>query len=522
LDRAISVTRESREWSAMAALAHAATNAAAAGTIGGCCLGGAAVMLGSKVLKLCLGKRASAPASAPEAEEDGPASEGRIPIFVMMPLDTVTDDCGGIKDPVKIKEWLVGLVASGVRGIMVDVWWGLCEPAPGKYRFHGYVELCQLCKDLGLKLQAVMSFHQCGGNVGDSVSIPIPAWALEPAKTSGFLYQAKSGSVSQDCLSLSADRERIFPAVGGGKRDALACYREFMAAFASATAAFLGNVIVEIQVGMGPCGELRYPSYMLSWGWNYPGVGLLMAYDSGMRRMLAQAARTAPVFANIPESAPTEQNGKPEDCPLFRAKGGGGQFRSGHGAFFLRWYSQVLLAHGDAVLREACAAFPAHLGSSLAFSVKVSGIHWHTMHPSRAAETCAGYSPSPEGGVGAYTAIARMLAHVGRDTGRRMLFNFTCLEMQNGANVPGDDSAPEDLIAEVRRACVQEGVPLCGENALQFGLPESPWALNQIGKQARGWAPGHDKMHSVTLLRLDEGFARPSSLRTLRKWVATL
>lgn len=63
---------------------------------------------------------------------------------------------------------------------MVDVWWGLCEPdGPGQYVFDGYVRLAGICMDIGLKIQAVMSFHQCGGNVGDTCVIPLPQWVLK-------------------------------------------------------------------------------------------------------------------------------------------------------------------------------------------------------------------------------------------------------------------------------------------------------------------------------------------------------
>jgi beta-amylase len=42
----------------------------------------------------------------------------------------------------------------------------------------------------------------------------------------------------------------------------------------------MGNTIVEIQVGMGPAGELRYPSYPESNGtWSFPGIGEFQCYD---------------------------------------------------------------------------------------------------------------------------------------------------------------------------------------------------------------------------------------------------
>jgi beta-amylase len=36
---------------------------------------------------------------------------------------------------------------------------------------------------------------------------------------------------------------------------------------------FEDGTITEIEVGMGPCGELRYPSYPETQGWKFPGTG---------------------------------------------------------------------------------------------------------------------------------------------------------------------------------------------------------------------------------------------------------
>lgn len=33
------------------------------------------------------------------------------------------------------------------------------------------------------------------------------------------------------------------------------------------------ELIIDIEVGLGPAGELRYPSYPQSQGWEYPGIG---------------------------------------------------------------------------------------------------------------------------------------------------------------------------------------------------------------------------------------------------------
>lgn len=64
---------------------------------------------------------------------------------------------------------LMALKSAGVEGVMVDVWWGLVEKeGPMKYNWDGYEELVKMAERNGLKMQMVMSFHQCGGNVGDS------------------------------------------------------------------------------------------------------------------------------------------------------------------------------------------------------------------------------------------------------------------------------------------------------------------------------------------------------------------
>lgn len=36
---------------------------------------------------------------------------------------------------------------------------------------------------------------------------------------------------------------------------------------------FEDDTISMIEVGLGPCGELRYPSCPVKHGWRYPGIG---------------------------------------------------------------------------------------------------------------------------------------------------------------------------------------------------------------------------------------------------------
>jgi len=44
-------------------------------------------------------------------------------------------------------------------------------------------------------------------------------------------------------------------------------------------------LLQEIQLGMGPCGELRYPSYPETNGtWRFPGIGEFQCYDKVLKK----------------------------------------------------------------------------------------------------------------------------------------------------------------------------------------------------------------------------------------------
>ncbi len=56
----------------------------------------------------------------------------------------------------------------------------------------------------------------------------------------------------------------------------------------------LGSKLVEVTVGLGPAGELRYPAYPEGDGrWRFPGVGEFQCYDKYMLADLKHAADAA-------------------------------------------------------------------------------------------------------------------------------------------------------------------------------------------------------------------------------------
>ncbi|KAG6684302.1 hypothetical protein I3842_12G056000 [Carya illinoinensis] len=379
-------------------------------------------------------------------------NNAKVPVFVMLPLDTVTQG-GKLNRPRTMNASLMALMGAGVEGVMVDAWWGLVEKdGPLRYNWEGYAELVQMVQKHGLKLQVVMSFHQCGGNVGDSCSIPLPPWVLEEIrKNPELVYTDRSGRRNPEYISLGCDS---LPVLAG--RTPIQVYSDYMRSFRDRFKDFLGEVIVEIQVGMGPCGELRYPSYPQSNGtWSFPGIGEFQCYDKYMRTSL-QAAAEAIGKRDWGTSGPRDcgqYNQFPEDSGFFRRDG---TWNSEYAEFFLEWYSRKLLEHGDRILLTARGIFQ---GTKTKLSAKVAGIHWHYKTRSHAAELTAGYYNTRH--RDGYLPIARMMGKHG------VVFNFTCMEMKDGEQQGNAESSPEGLVRQVKMATRNARTELAGENALE-------------------------------------------------------
>lgn len=156
-----------------------------------------------------------------------------------------------IDDRKGLERDLKALKNIGVDGVMVDCWWGLVEgKGPQKYTWSGYRDLFSLVRELKLKLQVpiasflslvrrlysmwvigyksynevylidiahspahvqvVMSFHQCGGNIGDDVYITLPKWVLEVQKEDpDIFFRNKEKTGNPECLSWGVDTERL-------------------------------------------------------------------------------------------------------------------------------------------------------------------------------------------------------------------------------------------------------------------------------------------------------------------------
>ncbi|XP_062027294.1 beta-amylase 3, chloroplastic [Rosa rugosa] len=423
----------------------------------------------------------------------------KVPVYVMLPLDTVTHG-GHLNKPRAMNVSLMALKNAGVEGVMVDAWWGLVEKdGPSKYNWEGYAELVNLVQKHGLKIQVVMSFHQCGGNVGDSCSIPLPPWVLEEiSKNPDLVYTDKSGRRNPEYISLGCDS---LPVLGG--RTPIQVYTDYMKSFHDRFRDYLGDVIVEIQVGMGPCGELRYPAYPESNGtWKFPGIGEFQCYDKYMKASL-EASAEAQGKRDWGRTGPHDSgqyNQFPEDTGFFKRDG---TWNTEYGQFFLEWYSEKLLRHGDRLLAAAKGVFQ---GTGAKLSGKVAGIHWHYRTRSHAAELTAGYYNTRlrDG----YIPTAKMFSKHG------VVLNFTCMEMKDGEQPDNANCSPEGLVRQVKMATKSAGIELAGENALER---YDSGAYGQVLATSR--SDSGNALSAFTYLRLNKRLFEGDNWRNMVEFV---
>ncbi|KAL3349063.1 hypothetical protein AABB24_022281 [Solanum stoloniferum] len=374
-----------------------------------------------------------------------------IPVYVMLPLGVINMKSELVDADGLVKQLRV-LKSINVDGVMVDCWWGIVEAnAPQDYNWNGYKRLFQVVREHKLKIKVVMSFHECGGNIGDDVCIPLPHWVSEIGRSNPDIYFTDTaGRRNPECLSWGIDKERVLRG-----RTAVEVYFDYMRSFRVEFDEFFEDGIISmVEVGLGPCGELRYPSNPVKHGWRYPGVGEFQCYDQYLLKNLRKAAeaRGHSFWARGPDNAGS-YNSRPQETGFFCD---GGDYDGYYGRFFLNWYSQVLIDHADRVLSLAKLAFD---GTCIA--AKLSGIHWWYKTASHAAELTAGfYNPSNRDG---YVVIAAMLKKHG------VALNFKCAEMRmleeavDFCEALGD---PEGLAWQVLNAAWDVSLPVCSENAL--------------------------------------------------------
>ncbi|KAH9330101.1 hypothetical protein KI387_002209, partial [Taxus chinensis] len=433
---------------------------------------------------------------------------GGVPVFVMLPLNIVNMN-GQLMKRKAMNVSLMALKSAGVEGVMVNVWWGVVEKdVPGRYNWTGYLEIVEMARRHSLKVQAVLSFHQCGGHSGDSCWIPLPAWVSEEiAKNPDLAYTDREGRRNSECISLGCD---TLPVLKG--RSPIQVYSDLMRSFRDAFKGFLGQTITEVQLGMGPGGELRYPSYAANaLTWQSLGIGEFQCYDKYMSASLKACAEEIGK-GEWGVGGPRDTGGYkqwPEETGFFKTNG---SWNTPYGRFFLKWYSSMLLMHGE---RISAAAETIFRGTGSKLSGKVGGIHWHYGTESHSAELTAGYfNTSMNDG---YLPIAQMFGRHG------VTLSCTCFEMLDAEQKPFNaNCSPEGLLRQVTFAARKSHVPLSGENSITRFDEKSQ---NQIIKNS--WLCLDDSLYkeeyepicSFSFLRMSEQLFRKDNWNRFVRFV---
>lgn len=456
--------------------------------------------------------------SFPEADsgQSEPSSSG-CPVYVMLPLDTVwVVERDGKKVSVLKKERsleiaLHTLKQAGVEGVMVDVWWGIAERGgPRQYDLSAYKRLFYKVAAAGLKVQAVMSFHAAGGNVGDTCKIPLPKWVLEVGeKNPDIFYTDKSGHRNRECLSLGCDEVPLF-----WGRTPVDMYRDFIEHFCDTFQHLFGTVINEVTVGLGPAGELRYPAYPEGDGrWRFPGVGEFQCYDKYMLDDLKACAEAVghPEWGLSGPHDAGNYNSSSWDTAFFVSQGGSWSGPYGH--FFLSWYSGLLMKHADRILAAAAEVMNAHgrprlfkavneaddghviyeFQTACKLGIKLAGVHWWFKSRAHAAELTAGYYNTRD--RNGYEPVMRILKRY------HASLSFTCVEMRDCEHPPEGRCSPQALLQQVIDTAEQYNVPLAGENALQR---YDDYAFERIAESAFGRNARAGRLEQVTFLRMGD------------------
>lgn len=435
---------------------------------------------------------------------------------------------------------LTELKAQGVTAISVDLWRGIVQRNGAKPDWKDYDLIFARIIDAKLKIVIIDSDHASGGNVGDgSTYIPQPKQVADSLSTMSegldAAYKSETGNRSVEVISSFATHARRTP----GRMHPLDRHAKYFEEFREHFAP-MAEHIQEIIIGLGPAGELTYPSYHqhdVNFRWNgvkiadYPARGALQAssllarsqfyrwlhgkYSGGTTSPLEKLNQTwnsnYKSYEDIDFFVTTQKFSK------FIEEGG---VQSPAGRDFFNWYNSSLFSHGTKVLNVAAQTFKGSPFEDTILAVKIPGIHWS--FDDRLALLTAGQisleSPGPEwegedgfGYARSLSQLFRPLVHKHPNTKWKVI--FTCADQPNCALHSAEGSGNEfkydengrqthgawDLVRGVGRVLQKLGVRGGLENSLSFLLYQSNAVQRMYSHLAE--IPIYE---SVTLLRMDE------------------
>lgn len=439
--------------------------------------------------------------AAPAAVADSPRPPG--PVALGNP-----DFTANVMAPLKVTDWadfehdLDSVAAYGVDAVSVDVWWGDVEStADNHFDWRYYDRVFETITDAGLDIAPIFSFHQCGGNVGDDYTSLLPSW-LWQKYAGGSLHGVRIGPHG---LQHRSEQGNSSPETVQGWADRLVAgeYGDFTKAFTRHFERRFGRDIAEINVSLGPSGELRYPSYNShDTGSGYPTRGALQSYSPlAVRDLQKWAVHRYHSLRGVNRAwgthyKSTRQIRPPADADAFFTSGA--YRNSRYGRDFVDWYNGSLVQHGKRMLTTVIRALDGSFRRA-DIGYKVPGIHWQMGQDSpypRATEVTTGLIQTSvdESAWRTGHGYARIVEIGSRPIARRhVVMHFTALEM--GDNNPGEPngatglrpySLAKTLVGWIGDYAHRVGTDLKGENALSGGV-QYDFGWDQINDAFDTW-----------------------------------
>ncbi|KAG9139139.1 hypothetical protein Leryth_019113 [Lithospermum erythrorhizon] len=418
--------------------------------------------------------------------------DDKLRLYVGLPLDTVSE-CNSVNHIRAIAAGLKALKLLGVDGVELPIWWGVVErQGMGKYDWTGYLAVAELVRKLDLKLHVSLCFH-----ASKQPEISLPEWVAKIGESSPSIFFAdRSGEQYKDCLSFAVDE---LPVLDG--KTPVQVYRQFFESFKSVFSPFMGSTITGISIGLGPDGELRYPSHHQEA--KRMGAGEFQCHDKHMLDLLKQHAEASgnPLWGLGGPHDAAAQNESPMTTTFFKEQGG--SWESPYGDFFLSWYSGELISHGDRILSLASSTFG---DSPIEVSGKLPLMHsWYKTRSHPAELTAGFYNTCNHDG---YKEVARIFS---RNSCKMILPG---MDLSDEHQQSDSLSSPETLLQQITSACREQKVEISSQNSSITGVPK--------GFEIKNYLLGENVVDLFTYQRMGADFFSPDNFPSFTNFVRNL
>lgn len=343
----------------------------------------------------------------------------------------------------EFEEQLDKIKEVGVHAIATQIWWGLVETTDNNFNWQYYERLSSLITSKGYKWIPHIAFHSCSEISQKNCNISLPHWIWNkyPEK---LKYKDESGSTSTESISVWAT-EII-----------LDDYKDFLISFHDRFSN-ISDSIEEVTLGIGPKGELRYPSFTDVQDNGKNQAHSQLALES-YRQFLKSKYKTIDNVNSVWES-------EYEDfSEIYSLRDSDLDIENQTTKDFYHWYNQSLIDHSEILLTTASRIFTEEksLLRNISLGVKIPNIHW-----GRTAELNAGLIRIDENflnesiGLSYNHLISSIKNSIELTKNESIFFTYTALEKSNIDKA----SRANDLVSQVAKLALESNIKIRGENS---------------------------------------------------------